>query len=728
MKREYKKLLTLQHGTSDCGVACLQTIVKLHGGYVSLERLRAISGTDITGTTLLGLHQAATQLGLNAEAFEADIDAIKEYQHPLVLHVVVNNGLQHYIVCFGSVNRGSGLKFIIGDPARGITHMSSEELSEIWKSKRCLSLQVTPAFKSADQISTKKWEWFKDVIEEDIKLLSIVSVLGLFIAILGIGMAIFSQRLIDDILPNKNIVKLNLGIVFVLFLLIVKEVLTAFRQKLLFIQSKQFNLRIGSFFYGKLLQLPKRFFDTQKVGELTSRLNDSARIQKVISQLVGAVLSDFLISLVVFSFLFFYSWKIALTVLFVIPVYYYLIFRNSSKIIKGQRDIMSRYANCESNYISTLQGIEPIKNFSKQDVFGELNFSFLENYQNAVFSLGKLQIKIGFLANCFGVCFLLTIAGACSYQVINGTLQVGELMAILGMCTTLLPSISNLALASIPFNEARIAFDRMFEFAEIQEVDYQIERTITNFISLRCSNLYFRFPGKKLLIKNTSFSVSKGEVVAIMGENGCGKSTLSQILQKHYVYESGDIIVNDEHTISEIGAINWRSIISVVPQNVHIFNGTVIENIAFENAFKKPQEVIQFLRDYGFINFIESLPQSFKTIVGEEGINLSSGQRQMIALARALYHRPQLLVLDEATAAMDRKSEMFVFGLLKKLKTEMGIVFITHRLHVLKSFCDRIYILNNGETVISGNHDTLLKSDNLYSQYWNDLISPIKSN
>lgn len=723
MNPDYTNLLTLQHGTSDCGIACLQTIVKLYGGNISLERLRTISGTDIAGTTLLGLHQAATQIGLNAEGFEADVEAIKEYQHPLILHVVVDNNMQHYIVCFGSVNHSGILKFIIGDPAKGVKEMSYAELSEIWKSGRCLSLQLTAEFKSSDQISVKKMKWFKDIIEEDIKLLAIVSVLGLLVAILGIVMAVFSQRLIDDILPNKNVLKLNLGIIFVLFLLIVKEGLGAFRQKLLFIQSRQFNLRIGSFFYEKLLQLPKLFFDNQKIGELTSRLNDSARIQKVISQLVGAALSDLLVLLVVFSFLFFYSWKIGLTVLLILPVYYYLIFRNHSKIIVGQRDIMSRYANCESNYISTLQGIEPIKNFSKQDVFGEFNFGFLENYQNAIFSLGMVQIRIGLAANCFGIGFLLGVAGACGYQVINGYLKIGELMAILGMCTSLLASISNLALATIPLSEARIAFDRMFEFAEIEKEVQQNKQQIANFISLSCNNLYFRFPGKKLLIKNTSFAICKGEIVAIMGENGCGKSTLSQILQKHYAYESGDIIINGEYSISEICINDWRSIISIVPQNVHIFNGTVIENIAFDNAFKRPQEVINFLGEYGFINFIESLPQSFNTIVGEDGINLSGGQRQMIALARALYHRPQLLVLDEATAAMDRNSEIFVFNLLKKLKVEMGIIFITHRLHVLKSFCDRIYILDKGETVISGNHDTLLKSNNLYSQYWGDLIT-----
>lgn len=296
-------------------------------------------------------------------------------------------------------------------------------------------------------------------------------------------------------------------------------------------------------------------------------------------------------------------------------------------------------------------------------------------------------------------------------------------MAILGMCSTLLPGIANLALVSIPINEAKIAFDRMFEFTSIEPEKETSQIEIEKFESLSVHNLSFRFPGRSQLLKGISFQVKRGEIISIMGENGCGKSTLSQIIQQHYSAESGRITVNDTYNLESASTSKWRKLVAVVPQNIHIFNGTVIENIAFDDAGTKPEEVINFLKQYGFVPFIESLPQSLMTIVGEEGINLSGGQKQMIALARALYHKPQLLILDEATAAMDRQSERFVLNLLKHLKKEMGIIFITHRLHVLKSFCDRIYILENGTITTQGNHDSLLKSTNLYSKYWGDLVS-----
>jgi len=233
----------------------------------------------------------------------------------------------------------------------------------------------------------------------------------------------------------------------------------------------------------------------------------------------------------------------------------------------------------------------------------------------------------------------------------------------------------------------------------------------------------FRFTGRSPLLNDISFEVKKGEVIAIMGENGCGKSTLTQIISKNYEVESGEIRINEDYKIENVSFESWRKVIGIVPQQAHIFNGTVIENICFEDAAKNPEKVNQFLNEYGFFDFINSLPQSYMTIVGEEGINLSGGQKQMIAIARALYHKPQILILDEATASMDRKSEQFVLNLLSKIKTEMGIIFITHRLHILKRFCDRIYIIENGTILKNGTHETLLETENIYSHYWNDLIT-----
>lgn len=721
-KDKYHNSIVLQQDQSDCGVACLLSIIKYYGGNCNLELIRRLSGTNITGTTLLGLYQAATSLGLNAKGCKADIAALIKHTGPLILHVLVNNNLEHYVVCYGTqIKTSNELIFIIGDPSKGIIYLNESELYNIWKSKLCLTLEPNVKFELAIDLKSKKHDWIKQLIKDDYTLLCMALLIGIGIAILGIIMPIFSQRLIDDILPKKNFLKLNLGVFLVFILLIIKEGFSVLRQYFLINQSKNFNNRLISNFYSKLLNLPKDFFDTRKIGELTTRLADTSRIQRVITQLVGNTVIDSLVTIVVFVVLFSYSPQIGLASLLILPIYFILIYRFNKDIINGQTAIMSSYAMSESNYISTFQGIEPIKNYNKQELFLSSNNLIYGKYQDTVFSFGKIQIKLGLIANSFGLLFLLGVLLYSSHQVLANYLKIGELMAILGLCTTLLPSIANLALISIPIGEAKIAFDRMFEFTSLAPELNTNTIDLTQFNKIRLKNVIFRFAGRTSLLNDISFEVNKGEIIAIMGENGSGKSTLTQIMSKNYMFEGGNIYINEDYEIDNLSYESWRRIIAIVPQQPHIFNGTVIENIAFEDVAKNPEKVLRFIKDYEFNDFVNSLPQSYRTIVGEEGINLSGGQRQMIALARALYHKPQLLILDEATAAMDRNSEKFVLSLLAKIKDRMGIIFITHRLHVLKCFCDRIYIIENGSTSSNGTHETLLKTENMYSNYWNDL-------
>ncbi len=424
--------------------------------------------------------------------------------------------------------------------------------------------------------------------------MGVAAILGLIIAALGLSMAIFSQKLIDVIIPQKNLLRLNMGIILLLVLLLSKEGFQYLRQYLLINQAKDFNTRIIDYFYSRLLNLPKLFFDTRKIGELTARLNDTSRIQRVISQIAGTVVADIMMVLASLSLLFVYKWEVAMASVLFLPLFFILIRYHNKSILTGQRNVMSGYAQCESNYISTIQGIETIKNFNKQYLFGGSNKELYQNYQSKVVTLGRIQIKLSFLASSSGVVFLVGVLFYCANLMLNGKLLAGELIAITSMCGSLLPGVANLALIAIPINEAKIAFDRMFEFTGIEPEMSEIENQYPAFQSLESKNVSFRFAGRSQLLRRISFEVKKGEIIAIMGENGCGKSTLAQILQKHYEPESGSIILNSSRTQKEVSLVGWRQIVGSVPQNIHIFNGTVIENIAFEEASSKTQEVFSF--------------------------------------------------------------------------------------------------------------------------------------
>ena len=305
--------------------------------------------------------------------------------------------------------------------------------------------------------------------------------------------------------------------------------------------------------------------------------------------------------------------------------------------------------------------------------------------------------QFNFLSDLFGTGLIVTVFAMASFMVLGKVLQLGELIAILSIVSGLVPSLNRLVLANVQIQEARIAFDRMYEFASVlpeettgQESNYLDDDTF----SLKVENLSFRFPGQKLLLSDISFVIHRGEWVVLLGESGSGKSTLIQILQKFYHPESGAIEFNGR-LLANISTVAWRNMLGVVPQDIKIFNGSLLYNIALSDNPDDLSGVCKFCSELGFNTYFDKLPQRYLSILGEDGIALSGGQKQLVALARALYKKPKLLMLDEATSAMDRHTEKFIFDLLSKLRSEISVILVTHKIESTRR-ANRVYVLENG--------------------------------
>ncbi len=708
----------LQHDQSDCGVACLLSLIRYYEGNHKLERLRELSGTSKQGTTLLGLYQAANKVGFKAEGNEADIKSLIDLNQPAILHLVIDNNQHHYVICYGYFN---GI-FLIGDPVTGIIEFSEEELKEKWQSKACLTLTPNQSFLKTRTEQLLQRKWFYTLLEQDRKILLFSILLGFGIAFLGMTMAIFSQKLIDDILPSKELNKLITGLVLLAFLLLIRTFLEALREFFLVKQTKDFNIRIIDRFYNTLLYLSKPFFDTRRIGELVARLNDTERVQEVIRIIIGTTVINALVTLVSLGYLFYFSWQTGLIALLTLPIYFLLIYGFNNKIIAVQREVMQGYANSESNYISSMLGIESIKNNNRQPTFRRINQLVYGSYQESFFQLGRIKVNLSLLSGLFSVLFMISILAFTSIKVHYGVLKLGELMAIMGISGTLLPSVAGLALITIPINEAKVAFIRMYEFASMEQEETG-SQAIGKFKLLEVRNLGFRYPGRSQLLKDINITVRKHECVAIIGESGCGKSTFGQILQKFYPFENGTILVNSSYNLADLKTEEWRRLTGVISQEITIFDGSIVDNILI-GLDDTPENIAKFIEEYGFQAFIDELPQGLATMLGDTGINLSGGQKQLIALMRVLYKRPELLILDEFTSAMDRNTEQFAIEMLNNLKSKMGILFISHRLHVLRSVADFIYVIQDGKTAVAGTHNQLLESKNFYSEYWAGIQIP----
>ena len=716
--KRIKEASLLQLDSTDCGAACLASVIRYFGGEAGIEKIRRLSGTTQSGTTMLGLYQAARQSGMEATGYEASVKDIIAFEGILILHVTLEKGYEHYIVCFGFSNE----KFIIWDPATGLIARSIAEIEKIWISRKCLAVLPGKGFKYQSAGKKEKRKWILETIKPDKDLLLTSVFVGILISVLGVVMAVFTQKLLDKILPSGEIRVLLISAILVFILLSVRVILSAIRQNMLLSQGKSYNIRIVDEFYNSLLGLPKPFFDTRKTGDMVARLNDTMRIQRVISDIASTYIIDILIVLIMLVMIFRYSSVSGFISLLSMPLFFLLIYRWNKPIITSQHNLMAGYAFNESNFINTLKGITDIKSMNWQNPYSARNKSIFSNFQERAFSLGKIKVKLGMLTNLAGTLYLIGLLIYTSLEVIGTKMTQGELMAILSLSSTLLPSVMNLALVSIPLSEARVAIERMFEFTRIkQETEGAIDEEVNSPISkVSLENISFRFPGQKLFLSETNLEVQVGKLVALVGESGSGKSTLVNILMRFYLPESGRLMVNSTIEADRISLLNWHHSLGLVPQEVHIFNGTILENIMPEPDEEKFGRLLKMTSDYGLEPFVNSLPLGFATMTGEDGVKLSGGQKQIIAFMRALINEPEMLLIDEGTSGMDRDTEAIIISLLTRIKEKMGILLVTHRINLIKRLCDRIYILEDRTIKESGTHEDLLKGNNIYRRFWDD--------
>lgn len=693
--KKLNKQFLLQQDQYDCGVACLHNILAYYKAEVSMEKLREWSATGLQGTTMLGLYQAATQAGFTARGAQAEsIDNLQDVQHPCILHLTIDDKLQHYVICYpGKYKDG----YLVGDPAKGILYMERDELDRLWKTKNVLLLEPGEKLAAWQQQKQKKLSWLWQTIQKDLHLLVMAVILGVVAAVLSLSTAVFSQELIDHILPAKDKERLFYGLLLLGSLLVVRTIFSYVRQSLLIRQGYQFNTRLTGGFYSSILFLNKSFFDNRKTGDLIARLNDTLRIQQAVSYILGDMAIQLLMLFVSLIFLFLYSWGIGLLCLVTILTIYGVVRYFEPEIIHQQRAVMIGQAHNESNYVDSIRGIHTIKVMNRQPVFIGMARIIFAAFQHAVRKLGKIKIRFNAALDIVTVLFLLAITGWSATKVLNGSLKPGEMIAILQLAGLLMQTTIVVAMTNLQVQEARVALDRMYEFTTV-EPEYNRnntnENTLPPFESLLLRHIAFRFPGKKLVLKDVSLEVRKGEIIALTGESGQGKSTLFQLLQKFYQYE-GFILFNHQTQLEKIDTVAWRKLIGVVPQDINVFSGTVLANICLNPDEKQLQQLYQFCREYGFDAFFQSLPQGYYTMLGEGGIALSGGQKQLLALARCLYFQPQLILLDEPTAAMDRATEKSVIDILQRIKTTAGILIISHK-DALTQIADRVYSIRGG--------------------------------
>jgi len=537
--------------------------------------------------------------------------------------------------------------------------------------------------------------------------------------ILGLSTSIYIQKITDYVLVGRNTNLLNLLSVGMIVILLLQIFIGATKSVFVLKTGQKIDAQLILGYYKHLLKLPQRFFDTMRVGEIISRVNDAVKIRAFINDVAINLIVNVFIIIFSFSLMFIYNWQLALIAAIVIPLYalnYYAINRLNKK---RERKLMENSAELESQLVESLNSVKTIKQFGLEDFANlrtEMRFiSLLKSvYQsglNSIFSANSSE----FLSRIFTI--ILLWSG--SYFVIDNSITPGELLSFYALIGYFTGPAAGLIGMNKTAQNALIAADRLFEIMDLEreseENKMQLRKGLVGNIVFK--DVSFTYGTRAEVFKDFSMEIEKGKITAIIGESGSGKTTLIALLQKLYTINSGSINIGD-YNINMLTNHSLRHIVSVVPQQLDLFSGNVLENIALGDFEPDMERVVNFCKDLGILPFIESLPANFSTYIGENGATLSGGQKQRLAIARALYREPEILLLDEATSALDTESEKYVQNTIKKLRNEgKTIVIIAHRLSTVVN-ADKIVVLEQGKLIEEGNHDYLYNKKGKYYQLW----------
>ncbi|MET1055898.1 MAG: peptidase domain-containing ABC transporter [Pedobacter sp.] len=713
LKKNTKRTNVKQHDVTDCGAACIASIAAYYNLDLPIARIRQMASTDTKGTNILGLIEASARIGFTAKGVRATYENLPNIPHPVIAHVNQNN-MAHYVVIYKITS--SHLEIM--DPAYGERQkIRPDEFKKKWTGILVLLLPGDDFSAGNEKISIEQRFFY--LLKPHRSVLLQVLAGSVFYTILGLSSSIFLQKIVDNVLPDGNINLLNLMGTIMIGIILLQIFINHAKTVLTIKTGQQIDARLILGYYKHLLKLPQQFFDTMRVGEIISRMNDAVKIRAFINDvLVGFAVNVFIIFFS-FALMFTYYWKLALIMLIVVPLYA-LVYYFSNRLNKHtQRKLMEKTAELENQLVESVTAVSTIKRFGLEEFTNLKTEIRFVNLLRTIYTSGMNSLWLGnaggFISSLFSVILLWTGA---TFVVAN-MITAGELLsfyAIIGYFTG--PVVSLIGMNKV-LQDARIAADRLFEIMDLERetTENKTDLTVDMLGDILFKNVGFRYGTRVTVFEDFSLQIPRGKITAIVGESGSGKTTLLSLLQNIYSLQSGSIQIGD-FDIKYITNSSLRRIVGVVPQDVHLFAGNVIDNIALGDLEPDMKKIIRICGEINILEFIEKLPNGFETWLGENAGNLSGGQRQRLAIARALYREPEILILDEATSSLDSTAEEYIYKTIAYLRGKgKTIILIAHRLSTVVN-ADQICVLNNGKLIEEGTHPELLRRNSSYAAMW----------
>lgn len=682
--------IVLQTEAAECGLACLAMVAGYHGHHVDLATLRAQFSMSLKGASLKRVVEIAGRMELGTRALKLDLDNVGQLRLPCMLHWNFN----HFVVLREVSSRGVS----IHDPARGECKLTFDEVSRSFTGV-ALELWPTGDFRPREANPSVALRTLFGPVTGLSRSLGQILLMALALEVFSLVSPFFLQWVIDDVIVSADRSLLTLLALGFGLLLLMQQATNAVRAWALMYLGTTLNVQWRANVFTHLLSLPVQYFERRHLGDVVSRFNSIDAIQQTLTTSFLSAVIDGVMTVITLAMMFVYSRALGLIALGTMLLYGLLRWAWYMPLRRASENQIIHAAKQQSNFLETVRGVKTIKLFNRQDERRSGWLTLLVEQVNAGLHVQKLQLLYQQLNGLlFGVEGLLVIWLGARF-VMDGQFTVGVLIAFNAYKMQFDSRVSSLIDRFFEVKMLQLQGERLADivFAKpepatsIRSVPGEGENLTP---SIEAENLTFRYAdGEPLVLDGVSFRIEPGESVAIVGPSGCGKTTLVNVLLGILGPTSGTVRIGGIE-VDRLGTGPLRSLVGTVLQDDVLFAGSISENICFFDSQADSLWIAECAQLAAIHADIVAMPMGYNTLVGDMGTVLSGGQKQRVLLARALYKRPKILVLDEATSHLDIQREQQVNASVNAL--QMTRLIIAHRPETIAS-ASRVIVLNAGK-------------------------------
>lgn len=689
--------VVLQTEAAECGLACLTMVLQHHGASTDLAALRTRHAVALTGMTLATLTDIAQREQLGTRGLRLELDELPLLRLPAILHWDLN----HFVV-LRSVGNGH---IVVHDPAFGERRLSLEEASRHFTGV-ALEVWPNPGFAPREEKTRVRLSQLIGQVSGFWPSLGQVLMLSLALEVFGLVSPLFMQWVLDHVVVSRDTQLLTTLAIGFALLMLVQQGTTLVRSWLLMVINTSVGLQWKSNVFAHMTRLPLSYFQNRHLGDIVSRAGSVDEIQSTLTSAFVETLFDGLLVILTLVLMFVYSPTLAWVAVVAVLLYLAVRLLWYRPFYAASEEALVRDASQSSHFLESIRGMRAIQLFGRQTQRQGAWQTLMVSATNARLKIQKLQILYSLVRGLLGGAFALLIVWLGAQQIIANELTVGMLMAFMAYRGQFDSRVTSLIDKAIDLKMLRLHAERLADLVltpatpAAQRLDARdLAPAAATVPALSLEQLRYRYADQSpWVLDGITLNIAPGEVLAITGRSGCGKTTLVNLLLGTYAPTEGRVLV-DGVPLAQVGVDRWRQGVATVMQDDTLFAGSIADNIGFFDPQPDLAWMVECARMAALHDDIERMPMAYQTLVGDMGTVLSGGQKQRLLLARALYKRPQVLILDEATSHLDIESEAQVNAAIAALPVTR--IVVAHRPETIRSV-QRVVDLRDGRVAFDG--------------------------